>query len=74
MKQVTEEKKKHKTILRYSRINNKIFCVLPSLHEIKKKKLELRIKNIYSFTLTSVSIFSILSFIYTLWHWQGEFV
>ena len=37
MKQVIEEKKNHKNILRYSRTNKKV-SVLPSLHYIKKKK------------------------------------
>ena len=77
MKQVIEEKKIIKTsyvtveptkkflsFRHYFKLKKK-----KKIKKIKKKnKSELRIKNIHSFTLTSVSVFSILSFIYTLWH------
>ena len=68
MKQVIEEKKSQKHLtLQYNQ--QKSFC--PSVITLQKKqknKLEIRIKNIHSFTLTSESTFSILSFIHTLWH------
>ena len=67
MKQVIEEKKIIKTS--YVTVEpTKKFLSFRHYITLKKKKLEIRIKNIYSFTLTSVSVFSILSFIYTLWH------
>ena len=67
MKQVIEEKKIIKTS--YVTVEpTKKFLSFRHYITLKKKKLEFRIKNIYSFTLTSVSVFSIFSFIYTLWH------
>ena len=67
MKQVIEEKKIIKTS--YVTVEpTKKFLSFRHYITLKKKKLEIRIKNIYSFTLTSVSVFSIFSFIYTLWH------
>lgn len=67
MKQVIEEKKIIKTS--YVTVEpTKKFLSFRHYITLKKKKLEFRIRNIYSFTLTSVSVFSILSFIYTLWH------
>ena len=67
MKQVIEEKKIIKTSYVTVEPTKKFLSFRHYITLKKKKKLEFRIKNIYSFTLTSASVFSILSFIYTLW-------